>query len=266
MKGTGERRPEVAATGWKISASFLVLLAAFLGSAVVMVMQPNYERMALLVRAALFAFVLTGWLISVCLHEFGHAVAAYAGGDHGVRDKGYLTLDPLRYTNFQYSIVWPLVFLVMGGIGLPGAAVYVDTRALRGRAWRSLMSAAGPFATLAMLLILIAILRAGGFALGINLYMALAVLALLQLTALVLNLLPVPGLDGWGIIEPWLPGTLRHGGNRLRVIGPALLFLLFFLVPVANDTFWRAVFALGRAIDLDRSAALLGLHLFQFWQ
>jgi len=235
------------------------LLAAWLGSAAIMVLQPKFDR------AAVFAFVLTGWLISLCLHEFGHAVAAYAGGDHGVRDKGYLTLDPLRYTNLQFSIVWPLVFLAMGGIGLPGAAVYVDMRAIRGSAWRSLVSAAGPIATLAVLLVLIAILRAAGDVLAPTLYAALAFLALLQLTGLVLNLLPVPGLDGWGIIAPWLPSGLRQGGGRLAGIAPALLFLLF-LVPAANEMFWRAVFALSRAIDLDARAAIAGLHLFQFWR
>jgi Zn-dependent protease len=243
-----------------VSPSFLALVAASLASAAVMVVRPEFAR------AALFAFVLTGWLISLCLHEFGHAVAAYAGGDRSVRDKGYLTLDPLRYTNLQFSIIWPLVFLAMGGIGLPGAAVYVDPRAIRGRARLSLVSAAGPIATFVLLLILVAILRVGGSALGINLYAAVAFLALLQLTALVLNLLPVPGLDGWGIIAPWLPIALRQGANRVAGLAPALLFLAFFLVPAANETFWRAVFTFSGAIGLDARAALLGLRLFQFWR
>jgi Zn-dependent protease len=258
VDGSSERRPEVADRG--VSASFLVLLAALLGSAGVIVVRPEFAR------AAVFAFVLTGWLVSLCLHEFGHAVAAYAGGDHGVRDKGYLTLDPLRYTNLQFSIILPLIFLAMGGIGLPGAAVYVDRRAIRSRARLSLVSAAGPIATFALLLILVIILRVGGSALGVNLYAALAFLALLQLTALVLNLLPVPGLDGWGIIAPWLPIALRQGGDRLAGVAPALLFLAFVLVPAANETFWRAVFTLSGAIGLDARAALLGLRLFQFWR
>src|SRR3989441_12649404 len=39
-------------------------------------------------------FVTAGWITSVCIHEFGHAVVAYLGGDRSVRASGYLTLDP----------------------------------------------------------------------------------------------------------------------------------------------------------------------------
>jgi len=47
-----------------------------------------------------------------------------------VRAKGYLTLDLVRYTHLQYSIVLPLVFLAFGGIGLPGGAVYINMRCI----------------------------------------------------------------------------------------------------------------------------------------
>ncbi len=78
-------------------------------------------------------FVCVGWIISVCLHEFGHAIVAYWGGDTSVKDKGYLTLNPLKYTNINLSLLLPLLFLLIGGIALPGAAVYIDTRRLRNR-------------------------------------------------------------------------------------------------------------------------------------
>jgi Zn-dependent protease len=63
-----------------------------------------------------FLVVLVGWIFSLCLHEFSHALVAYYGGDTSVRDKGYLTFNPLKYTHPLYSIVLPLLFLVMGGI------------------------------------------------------------------------------------------------------------------------------------------------------
>jgi hypothetical protein len=102
----------------------------------------------------MFAFIIGGWIISLCLHEFGHAVTAFWGGDESVEDKGYLTLNPLKYTHPIISIVIPLIMVLMGGIGFPGGAVYIDIHALRKPWYRSLVSAAGPFANFICLLLL----------------------------------------------------------------------------------------------------------------
>ena len=74
----------------------------------------------------LFAFVTAGWIVSLALHEFGHALVAYIGGDYSVVGKGYLSLNPLKYTHGVLSIVMPVAILLMGGIGLPGGAVFID--------------------------------------------------------------------------------------------------------------------------------------------
>lgn len=60
--------------------------------------------------AVVFPVVLIGWIFSLCLHEFSHAVIAYRGGDHSVREKGYLSFNPLRYINPQMSIIMPRSF------------------------------------------------------------------------------------------------------------------------------------------------------------
>ena len=64
--------------------------------------------------------------MSLCLHEYAHALVAYRAGDRGVADRGYLTLNPLKYTHPLLSIVLPVVVVMLGGIGLPGGAVWVD--------------------------------------------------------------------------------------------------------------------------------------------
>ena len=64
-----------------------------------------------------FLVVIVGWIFSLCLHEFSHALVAYYGGDTSVRDKGYLTFNPLKYTHPVYSILLPMIFLLLGGIG-----------------------------------------------------------------------------------------------------------------------------------------------------
>ena len=155
-----------------------------------------------------FLVVLIGWIFSLCLHEFSHALVAYMGGDYTVRDKGYLTFNPLKYTHPVYSLLLPLLFLVMGGIGLPGGAVYIETWRLRSKNWRTAVSLAGPLSNLLLALILALVLHfapvtSSGFWTG------LAFLALLQVTAVVLNLIPVPPFDGYNAIEPHLNEATR---------------------------------------------------------
>ena len=106
-----------------------------------------------------FIIVLVGWVFSLCLHEFSHALVAYYGGDTTVREKGYLTFNPLKYTHPVYSLLLPLLFLVLGGIGLPGGAVYIETWRLRSRGWISAVSLAGPTANLLLAIVLGLVLR-----------------------------------------------------------------------------------------------------------
>src|SRR5271169_6830844 len=101
-----------------------------------------------------FLLVTVGWVFSVCLHEFGHALVAYKGGDYTVREKGYLTLNPIRYTDPLYSLVMPLMFLFLGGIGLPGGAVYINDHLLRSKGWRTAVSLAGPAMNALLVLLL----------------------------------------------------------------------------------------------------------------
>src|SRR5215831_10351997 len=89
-------------------------------------------------------FIFAGWIVSLALHEYAHALLAYRAGDHGVAARGYLTLNPLKYAHPILSIVLPLVFLLLGGFGLPGGAVWVDRHAARSKGVASMISLAGP--------------------------------------------------------------------------------------------------------------------------
>jgi Zn-dependent protease len=246
----------------RLSSSFLVLIVAFLACAVWMLYRPDQARLLV------FPFVLTGFLIGLCLHEFGHAIIAYACGDTTVRGKGYLTLDPLRYTDAQYSILFPLLIMAVGGIGLPGGAVYINMQLLRRRFYGALVSAGGPFATAVMLAVLMFVLVAmrQQLASAPMLYAALAFLAMLEVTALLFNLIPCPGLDGWGIVEPFFPAAVRQLGRRIAPIGPVILVLLLFVVPTVNHWFWDAVYAACAFVGLDPRVAWGGFALFQFWR
>jgi Zn-dependent protease len=212
-----------------------------------------------------FLIVLLGWVFSLCLHEFAHALVAYWGGDTSVREKGYLTFNPLKYTHPVYSLLLPLLFLLMGGIGLPGGAVYIERWRLRDRRWESLVSLAGPFANALLALTLGLILRLGRPSAD-GVWPALAFLALLQISAVVLNLIPLPPFDGYGVIEPYLPVSLQMRLAETRGVLSWLIFLLLWYVPLIGNLFWGAIFFFSRLAGIPLQLAGLGLSQFMFWR
>ncbi len=191
----------------------------------------------------LFAAVLICWILSVCVHEFAHALVAYLGGDKSVVAKGYLHFNIFAYIHPVTSILLPALFLFMGGVPLPGGAVYIDDRALRGPAWRSAVSAAGPAANFILFLILAAIVHpATGIVDSTSFVqppwvMLLCTLTVLQVFAVLFNLLPIPPLDGFGIIEPYLPREIRERARSFGWMGLVLLYVVLFHSNVAMGHF-----------------------------
>jgi Zn-dependent protease len=220
-------------------------------------------------RVAVFTMVVAGWLISLCLHEYAHARVAYHAGDRSVEEKGYLTLNPLRYSDVGLSIALPVLFVLLGGIGLPGGAVWVDRGRIRGRLRHSLVSAAGPLVNVALavaILVLIGQVGQVGLDSGehVEFWAALAFLGFLQVSASLLNLLPVPGLDGFGIWEPWLPRSWVRSVGRAADFGLVLLFALLF-IPSVNRAFFAAVDHVVSAFGVSPFLVRVGDELFRFW-
>jgi Zn-dependent protease len=214
--------------------------------------------------AGIVLLVLGGWAVSLCLHEFGHAVVAYRGGDHSVRAKGYLTLDIRRYTDPVMSLLLPLLLLAVGGIPLPGGAVWINRNALRSRLVNSMVSLAGPLANLLVGVLLIIAVNSGTLPFG--LIIGLSYLALVQVFAFVLNILPVPGLDGFGIWEPYLPPQAREFAATVRPYAPLLLFVLIIAFQPVASAFFNGAFAVFSALGGEPYAASLGLQEFMFWR
>ena len=214
-----------------------------------------------------FAFVMLGWVLSVMAHEFAHAAIAYLGGDTTVLRKGYLAFDPRRYGDVGVSLVLPLLALALGGVGFPGGAVYLRDDLMRSRAWRTAASLAGPAATLTLLILLASGLRIwGGLGAEGALFPALTVLAFLQAMALILNLLPVPGLDGYNALRPWLPPHLAPHLRKAEGVAFGLLFLALFFVPGFGALLFRSAAQVGMAFGLDPEAIAAGWRAFHFWR
>ena len=173
--------------------------------------------------------VFIGWIMSVVLHEFAHGVVAYWGGDYTIRERGGLTLNPLQYIDPFMSLVLPAIVFLIGGIPLPGGATYIRRDLLRSRKWESLVSAAGPAMNVLILLVLVLPFHpsigwmtppARGQA--SNAMVFVGAMAWLQMLAVLLNLLPVPPLDGFGIISPWMNPAARQ-----RMMSPPLSNVFF---------------------------------------
>ncbi|HML23033.1 MAG TPA: Clp protease N-terminal domain-containing protein [Aggregatilinea sp.] len=221
---------------------------------------------------ATFALVMVGWIFSVTLHEFGHAIVAYWGGDYTVKDKGYLTFNPLKYTHPMLSIGLPLLFLAMGGIGLPGGAVYIEQHRLRSKWWRMAVSAAGPFMNLVLAFVL-----AAPFTFHLvdfrevyinhsTFWSAVAFLAMLQVTAVLFNLLPIPPLDGYGIIEPLLDPRTAYTMRQFAGFGILLVFLALWFIDPVNRAFWNTVYDVTHTLNVPWDLISHGFDNFLFWQ
>lgn len=248
---------EIAAeVNWLIFVGFVIVLAAALYATTL----PQY------VGIATFAFVLIGWLFSLTLHEFGHAAVAFLNGDRSESTRRYLSGNPLLYIHPVLSVLLPLLFVLLGGIGLPGGAVYLQQGYIRDRWRQSVISLAGPAANLVVLVVLAVIFRAGttaGF-LGDAGAGAIAFLAFLQVSAIVLNLIPIPGLDGYGAIEPYLSYQTRRQFEAIRPYGFILVFVIFYL-PLLNQVFFNVVDAGLSLTGIDPGAFFLGYVNFRFW-
>jgi Zn-dependent protease len=179
--------------------------------------------------------VLILWIFSVCVHEFSHALAAYWVGDRTVKERGYLSFNPARYIHPVTSILIPCIFLMMGGIPLPGGAVYIDRSAIRKPIHQAAVSAAGPLSNFLLFVIIAIVIHPGT---GLvdplvseqpNWVRLLGATACLQLLAMFFNLIPIPPLDGFGMIEPFF-----DEGTRSRLAQPQFqwvgLIALFFVL------------------------------------
>ena len=242
-----------------LSSVFVLLVAVTVGGGVLCTLGGR-----VLVTTGVILVVLGGWAVSLSLHEFGHAAMAYRGGDTSVADKGYLTLDIRRYTDPTLSFTVPLILLLIGGIPLPGGAVWINNWAIPSRIARSLVSLAGP----AVNLLLGAVLAAATATISMpaGLLVGLSYLGLVQLLAFVLNILPVPGLDGFGVLEPYLPQAAQEFGAKVRGWAPLVLFVLIVSVSGAGALLFDTGSAIFTILGGNDDAAINGYSVFTFWR
>jgi Zn-dependent protease len=205
-----------------------------------------------LAYVGVFIFVIAGWTVSLCLHEFGHAITAWRFGDRDIAVRGYLRLDPRRYSHPWLSLGLPMLFIALGGIGFPGAAVYLRTSFMTA-AQRTLVSVAGP-----------AVTRWYFDPAHLVLWAGVAFLGFLQVTAVLLNLLPIPGLDGYSALEPHLSPETQRALEPAKQFGWMILLLIFFAPPL-NQWFFGMVYWFFDLSGVPPLLANAGMGLTRFW-
>jgi Zn-dependent protease len=165
----------------------------------------------------------------ITFHEFSHAASADALGDHRPRALGRVSLNPLRHIDPMGAIIF-----VLAGFGW-GRPVPVNGYALRpGRIGMAYVAAAGPIANLALAVAVAVLFRAADLAglLGIGsgfVFLVLASTVFYNVVLALFNLLPIPPLDGYNFVLPFLPPRLAFSVQRYAPYGVLVLLLLVFL-------------------------------------
>lgn len=233
---------------WTMLGTFAVLCALLAAQS------PALDGISNLTRLLGFGVVILGWLISLALHEWAHAYTAFRSGDHSVLGRGYLTLDIRKYTDLLMSVALPVVFLLLGGIPLPGGAVWINEANIPSRRQRSMVSAAGPAMNILFGIACLAIVKTGVLDGAPALELSLIYLGWLEFLTAAINLLPVPGLDGFGIIRPYLPYNVQVAAMNLSFAAIIILFIVL----------WNSPQALGFLFDLsDGAVATFGFNELQ---
>lgn len=174
-------------------------------------------------------------ILAITLHEAAHGYAARHFGDPTAWMQGRITLNPLKHVDPVGTVALPLVLFAIGSPFVFGWAkpVPVNFGNLRNPKRDMLwVAAAGPAANLAMALAWGAVLKLA-WLLPLNYFsVPMAEMAKFGIAAnvvlLVLNLFPLPPLDGGRIAVSLLPHQAAWKFAQIERFGfPILLVLLF---------------------------------------
>lgn len=167
------------------------------------------------------------WVIgAIILHELAHGWAALRLGDTTPRDAGHMTWNPLVHMGAMSLIMFAL-------IGFAWGAMPVNESRLRGRRAPAVVAAAGPSMNITLAIASTIALAfwesyAGGVSQPLRDNFETFFLAGIYLNALlaILNMLPLPPLDGWRIVGTFVPAFRRATSHPNAIFFS--LFVLYF--------------------------------------
>lgn len=175
-------------------------------------------------------------LFAITVHEAAHGYVARIFGDYTAQKLGRVTMNPIKHIDLMGTIVIPLVMLISTNFIFGWAKpVPVNPNNLKNpKKHMAIVAAAGPLSNLLMAILWVFLLKMSvwlvqnDFRSGIPfIYMGQAGI-LINLVLMVLNLLPIPPLDGSKILMAFLPTRINEYLNRNSLIG--LLLIVGLLV------------------------------------
>lgn len=190
-------------------------------------------------------------IISLTVHEAAHALVAKWGGDLTAYYGGQVTLNPLPHIRREPfgMVILPFLSLYMSG----GSMCFGYAHAPIDAIWAyhhpkraALMSAAGPLANLLLAAIAFAVLWYVGRP-GSDEAEAVQRIAgtflLLNLLLAVFNVIPLPPLDGAGVVAGLVPAARRlyDGIQRIPYSGIVIFVLLIKVIPYLFGPVWFTV-------------------------
>lgn len=179
-----------------------------------------------------FLYFLPALLLSLAIHEFGHAFVAYKLGDRSQKAQGRLTLSPFAHIDWFGFLAIALI-----GIGW-GKPVMVDDRNFEKRGKGNMLVAlAGPMFNLGLALIVTILLKV---LLVVGVFEAVATSSILAIIFNILlitiqfniifavfNLIPLPPFDGSKVLYYFLPYKGKQWFDRLEQYSFLILLVLF---------------------------------------
>jgi len=198
-------------------------------------------------------FVAAIIIFSVIIHEVMHGVAADRLGDPTARLSGRLTLNPLPHIDIVGSIIFPLLTVIANTgffFGWAKPVPYNPYNFQRMRVWgEAFVAAAGPLSNLALAFVFGLLIRLDVLP---ELHSLFLTVVAINCSLTLLNLMPIPPLDGSKILASVLPRPLRDAYDVMRANiehNPFLGFgLIIVLIYVFSRPFGIAVYGLSRLI------------------
>ncbi|BCM24586.1 peptidase M50 [Methyloradius palustris] len=171
-------------------------------------------------------------IFAITVHEAAHGYVARYFGDMTAQEEGRISLNPIKHIDLVGTIVIPAISLLLGGI-LFGWAKPVPVNFSRLRHPKKDMlwvAAAGPAANLVMALFWAVLYKysvdMGSFATPAGLMAQAGIM--INIVLMVLNLLPIPPLDGGRIAVSLLPNHLAYRYAKVEQYGFIILIILLF--------------------------------------